>query len=232
MKNEVKIRDERFTKVNERLEKMRKRQYEFAQTRSKFQIEKFIACDEYSPITKYRHLANNSYVLLEKVKNLLIERERITRQIKRKEDRQVDIKLNRIKPTEKTQDIDLDIYQLQCRLESIEIDIKGTLDEIEIFEELCDKLEKENGKPFTYEDFEKDQPNYWKIRLANKLHNSKASRLLNITEGLYNTYMMAREEPLLEDSNQIEPLPLDSSVESFNELAIKALENRPGLIEK
>ena len=216
-KIEIQIRDDRFKGISDRLNEMKKRQFEFAQSRSTFQIEKFIAMEEYTPVSKYRHLAYNSYVMMNSIKSHLLNRERILRQIERKQtilNKQSD---NHYK------DFDLDIYELNCQLEELEIQIKGTLQEIEIFEHLCDKLVKDNGKPFTQEDFENDQPNYWKIRIANQIHNNHASRVLGINEGNFTAYLKALEQPILENSNNyINQMPINSP----NDMGCVALESR------
>ena len=70
---EALISDKRFKEINEKCEQMYKRAEEFCQTRTNFQIEKFIACDEYTPITKFRHVAQNSFVALQEVRKMLIQ---------------------------------------------------------------------------------------------------------------------------------------------------------------
>lgn len=213
---DLQVRDPRFKGIADKVEEMRKRQFEFAQSRSTFQIEKFVTMEEYTPVSKYRHLAYNSYVMMNSVKSHILQRERMLRQIERKQEDIIKEKDPHYK------DYDLDIYDLNCQLEEIEVQIKGTLQEIDIFEKICDKLQKENGKPFTHEDFEKDQPNYWKIKIANQIHNNHASRLLGINEGNFTAYLKALEQPILNSENTIDQMPISSP----NDMGCIALESR------
>ena len=221
------VRDQRFEDVKDRFEKMQKREFEFAQSRSSFQIEKFIGMDEFTDISKFRLLSHNSYALMKNVKDMLISREKVLRKIDRLQQ-----KLSNDSDASE-QDYDLEIYKLQCSLDDIEIQLKGSMQEIEVFEKLCDKLEEKNGKPFTYKDFEKDQPNYWKLRIANQMHKNQAARKFGISEGNYETFLQALESPILEDSiNVIEPLPIGNSEDVFNILSIISLKDRENINTK
>lgn len=210
MKDIVILEDStRFSKVEEALNKMYKRQMEFCQTRSKFQIEKFIACEEYSDITKFRSISHNSYIAMQEVRRMIIERERKLREIKEKE---------KTKPL----NYDLDIYEINRQLDDIELRIKGLLQEVDYMEEICKELEKKNGKPFTYEQFENEEPEYWQKRLANQMHVSQIGMQTGIGEGNYKSYLMGLEQSILNDNKEITPF----NITDLNAIATVALKDR------
>ena len=213
-KIDVEVRDERFSKIRNMLESMEKRAFEFAQSRSSFQIEKFIAHDEFTPVSMFRHLSHNAHVMTEVLKDLLLDMEKVRRDLETKRtelersknptvlDKLFNKKINR--------DIDIEVYKLECAMTSMEIKAKGILQELDIFNKLCEELEKKNGKPFTYQDFEDDQPEYWKKRLTSQMHERQIGARFGIGEGNYESYLQAVKDPILPDSkNKIEPLMLE-----------------------
>ena len=212
-KNEVMIKDERYSKVREMLEKQQVRAFEFAQTRSSFQIEKFIGCDEHTPVTKFRHLSHNCYVMVESLKDILLDMEVTKRNLEKLRRRQNQSKLKKIflsllRPNN-YENLDILVYRLECSLTEMEIRVKGLLQEIHIFDKLCEELEKKNGKSFTYEDFEKDQPNYWRVRLASQMHERQIGNALGFGEGNYESLLQAMQDPILPGShNKIANLDL------------------------
>lgn len=242
------IRDSKnanFKEIEQKLEQMKERANEFCQTRSNFQIEKFIACDEYTPISKFRHVAHNSRVAMQEIRRMLIERERKLRKIenlKKAIEFQIPIEelnylnevpediLNQEKPNKINphfKDYDLDIYEIERQLEDMEIRIKGLLKEVSYMEQICDKLEKEEiektGSGFNAKKFQEREKVYWEKRLNSQMHCSQIGNMRGIGEGNYKSYLMALDTPILEDSNnQIEALSMD-----VNDLASKTLLDNP-----
>lgn len=226
--NEIKVSDERFNPVEARLQKMQKRAEEFCQGRSNFQIEKFIACDEHTPITKFRHVSHNSYVTMQEVRRMMIEKERKERDLRDK------LSLmngyDNTKPPSKNElrDLDLDIYELSRQLEEIDIRIKGLLKEVDYMEAICDQLEKENGKPFTAEQYQAEEPMYWQKRLSSQMLRSVEDKMTGTGEGNIMSTWMAMEKPILPNSpNQIGPV----NIRSLDQLATLALGDRKGVGE-
>ena len=177
------VRDPQFNAIEKQLELMRNRAIEFSQCRSNHQIEKFIACDEYTPITRYRHVAHNSYVAMQEVRRMMIERERKLRSIEKKQKECND------KNNPKYNDYDLDIYEQTRQIEDIEIRVTGLMKEIEVMETICTELETKNGKPFTNEQFQQEEPDYWRKRLASQMHRSQVGAKTGIGEGNYDSYL-------------------------------------------
>lgn len=215
----VLVNDDRFNNVEQRLEKMKERATEFCQCRSNFQIEKFIACTEYTDATKFKHVSHNSYVTMQEVRRLLIDRERKLREIKRKSE---------LMNNHKEYDYDLDVYELSRQLEDIDIRIKGLLKEVDYMEHICDELEHKNGKPFTAQQLDDEEPIYWERRLASQMFNSQQGAKWGIGEGNLQSYFNALETPVLPGSkNNINPIYYGNE----QQLAALALGNKPGVKE-
>lgn len=233
MSEELKVRDDRFEKVEKRLEAMHNRAKEFCQTRSNFQIEKFICEDEYTPITKFRHVGHNSYVALQEVRRMLIERERTLRKIERMQKAYDEYcKLpEKDKIDHEAQDYDLDIYEASRQLEDMEIRLQGLLREIDYMETICERLEKEEiektGEGFTAKKYQEQEPEYWAKRFAMQMHQSQIGALNQIGEGNYRSYIQALTKPVLDDGLQIEPF----NIQDLNSIAVKALIDKPGVNE-
>ena len=227
---EINIRDKRFSSIEARLEKMSKRANEFCQTRSNHQIEKFICEDEYTPITKFRHVAHNSYVAMQEIRRMVIERERILREIDAKqtiyEEYQNNPNVKPFKEGERIEDYDLDIYEKSRQLDDLEIRIKGLSQEVDYMETICDKLEEENGKPFTAEQYQEEEPIYWQKRFATQMHQSQIGQQLGIGEGNYRSYLQSIAKPVLDDGQQMQAFPLTPDA-----IATVALSGRPGIEE-
>jgi hypothetical protein len=218
----LQVRDSRFKSIEDKLESMKMRAEEFCQSRTNFQLEKFLACDEYSPIMKFRHVAHNSHVAMQEARKLIIERERKLREMQQKEKEIIDSG----DPHHKN--YDLDIYEVNRYLEDLEIRIKGMLREVDYMERICDQLEKENGRPFTMGQLEDEQPEYWRRRFARQsLRSIEASRS-GVNEGNIHSIWMATEKPILLDSkNQMRPL----NYYDANELGYTTFQGIRGLEE-
>ncbi len=221
---QVKVRDERFKDINDHLEEMRSRQEEFCQSRSEFQIEKFIACDEHTPASRFRMISHNSYVALQEARRLMIERERKQRKIDK-----LTMVIETAGKGDRTYDnCDLDIYELQRQLQDDDIRIKGLLREVQCMEAICAQLEKDNGKKFTYEQFRAEEPEYWRIRLASQMHRDRIGGMMGIGAGNYSSYLQAVEKPILPDScNKITPFNFSDN----NAIATVALDTKQGVSE-
>ena len=212
--------------------------------RSNFQIEKFIACDEYTTITKFRHVAHNSYVAMQEIRRMLIDREKQERKLERLRKaikyQTIIGKINTITKNSLIsenidphfKDYDLEIFEINRQLEDIEIRIKGLSAEVDYMESICDTLEateiEETGTGFTSEKYQDREPAYWHLRLASQMHRSQIGAQTGVGEGNYMSALMAAEKPILESSqNQIPKISMD-----VNELAVTALLPRDGIREQ
>ena len=246
IEKKVDVRDERFSNVESRIEKMQDRANEFSQTRSNFQLECYIAGDEYTPITKFRHVAHNSYVAMQEVRRMLIDREKQERKLERLHKAiKHQVLVSKVDAINESctlsdphlvnphfKDYDLEIFEISRQLEDVELRIKGLSAEVDYMERICDTLEaaeiKQTGTGFTNEKYQEREPEYWHLRLASQMHRSQIGAQTGVGEGNYMSALMAAEKPILEDSkNQIPKISMD-----VNELAVTALLPRDGVREQ
>lgn len=177
-------------------EKLGKRFKEFAQRKSDFQIEKFIACSDGTiPSHQYRHVLAQMRIALTELKRRIIDRERRDRERNRALE-------------QRYEDYDLDVAEAETEMESLTYDIDSKLIEINMYAKILEQLEKDNGRPFTNEDYQDDEPEYWKRRFARQIHDSVIDRETGCGQGNLIAMREACTETILPDSpNIIDILP-------------------------
>ncbi|MEA3281680.1 MAG: hypothetical protein U9Q68_03835 [Euryarchaeota archaeon] len=171
---------------------------EFAQRTSNFQIEKFVACsDSQIPSHQYRHVLVQMRVALTELRRRLTERERA----ERKQARAIE---------HKPIDYDLDVAEAITEIEHLGYGIDAKLIEINKYAEIMTQLEKEHGKPFTNEEYQADEPEYWRRRLAQQLHDAVVDRQTGCgTSNLVAMREACCESPLPGSKNRIDVLPIE-----------------------
>lgn len=189
--------------IESRLSKMRERAFEFAQARTSFQIEKFIGCDEITPTTRFRHLAHNSFMTLRTVKRAVLERERTERALQRVQKKQNSFIVKLKKFFGADYDLDIDIARLTEQIEDLDMQIKGGLAEVDVFEKLCDELEKQNGEPFSAAQLEAEEPLHWERKLALGGYQDQVSRATGVSPGNLHAMFQASASPILSGSNNL-----------------------------
>ena len=181
-------------------EKLKSQFSEFAQRKSDFQIEKFVACsDSTIPSHIYRHTLVQMRVALTELKRRIIDRERHIRTRDRAED-QFDHAPDK--------DFDLDVAAAETEIESLTYDIDSKLIEINLYARILEHLEDDHGKPFTNEEFQADEPEYWRQRFARQVYDSMIDRQTGCGQGNMVAMREACYPTILPDSvNRIEELP-------------------------
>lgn len=182
-------------------DKLRDQFKEFSQRKSDFQIEKFTACsDSTIPSHQYRHTLTQIRVCMTELKRRVIDRERHIR--------------NRDRATEqKCEDWDLDVAVANTEIESLTYDIESKLIEINGYAVILEHLETEHGKPFTNEEYQADEPEYWRRRFARQLHDSVVDRRTGCGQGNLVALREACYDPIIPDSpNQLDMLPMDTEM--------------------
>lgn len=216
------IKDTRYSKVKEMVDKAKEREREFCQTRSAFQIEKFIGGDEYTLASKYRHVSHNCYVTMKEAERMILQIEELNRSKFILEDKINDNDTGSIL----SNNWDIELIKLNRSIEDTEIRVAGLLKEIDIMTQICDALEKKNGVPITYKQFESEEPEYWRVRLASQMHQTLTGNQLGVGEGNYKAYLNSVATPDVSNSiNKIAPFNISSS----NDVAVTALESIDGV---
>ena len=177
-------------------EKLRDKFHEFAQRKSNFQIEKFIACsDSTIPSHQYRHVLAQMRVALTELKRRIIDRER--------QDRKRNRALEEVYI-----DYDLDVAEAETEMESLSYDIDSKLIEVNGYANILEHLEKEHGHPFTNEEYQSDEPEYWRRRFARQMHDSVVDRETGCGQGNLVAMREACSPTILPHSpNKIDVLP-------------------------
>lgn len=187
-----------ITNYEDHHEKLRNTFAEFAQRKSNFQIEKFVACsDGMIPSHQYRHVLAQLRVALTELKRRVVDRERRDR------------KRNRALE-QRYEDYDLDVAEAETEIESLTYDIDSKLIEINQYAQILEHLEKEHGKPFTNEEYQADEPEYWRRRFAQQLHDSVVDRETGCGQSNLVAMREACCDPILPNSpNCIDVLPMN-----------------------
>lgn len=166
---------------------------EHAQGRSNFQIEKFIALDNFTVASSFNALLKNRRILAEGLFSKVTE-------MKEKQ-REFDYKW-KDKPNNEPIEwwdgqgnrkmcwYDLDQMNLENYLKSSELEIRDRVQQIEFFDKLLNKLIEMNGGPITREQFEEEDHVYWERRFANQAYDEMISRATGISIG--NVHSMRR----------------------------------------
>jgi hypothetical protein len=198
---------------------------EHAQGRSNFQIEKFIALDNFTVASSFNALLKNRRIMAEGLFSKIIE-------MKEKQ-REFDMKW---KDTPKDKPIefgvgdekkycwyDLDSLTLENFLRSAELEIRDRTQQIEFFDKLLNKLIEMNGGPITKEQFEQEDHIYWERRFANQAYDEMVSRQTGISIGNLHSMRRATAPTLVShDVNRVK--------NGFPDLG-KAIEGGQGQIE-
>ncbi len=169
---------------------------EFAQGVTDFQIEVFIANGE-GPIDRfpthaYRHLLAQIRPLISEMRRVIIEKERVSRRL---------TKLHKETP----EDWDLDSIELEYKIKDIDIDIKGKEATYKTYERLLTYIRETYG-PFTNEDLQKQEAEYWRYRLSKQMFDSKHGAITGAGSGNLNSLRMAFHGSILPDTlHKLEP---------------------------
>ena len=198
---------------------------EHAQGRSNFQIEKFIALDNFTVASSFNALLKNRRIMAEGLFTKIIEMKEKQREFDMKwKDIPKDVPIEfGIGDEKKHCWYDLDFLSLENFLRSSELEIRDRTQQIQFFDKLLNKLIETNGGPITKEQFEQEDHIYWERRFANQAYDEMVSRKTGISIG--NLHSMRRSTaPTLvsQDVNRVK--------NGFPDLG-KAIEGDQGQIE-
>lgn len=165
---------------------------EHAQGRTNFQIEKFIALDNFTISSSFNALLKNRRIMAEGLFTKIIEMKEKQREFDMKwKDNPKDIPIEfGTGENKKYCWYDLDSLTLENFLRSSELEIRDRTQQIEFFDKLLNKLIEMNGGPITREQFEKEDHIYWERRFANQSYDEMVSRKTGISIG--NLHSMRR----------------------------------------
>lgn len=184
---------------------------EFAQGRTNFQIEKFIGLGDETPANNYNNVLYQTRVM----------RGEFMREVKRgiELQRNFDYRWNKHladngpeEPLEVSDGdggtkliwYDLEKMELEHTVHELRLSIKDKIQQLETFDAILNKLEENNGKPFTKEQYEEEAPEYWEKRFERQSVDDIISARIGVTTGNTKSIRQALAAPILDGSkNQI-----------------------------
>lgn len=180
---------------------------EHAQGRTNFQIEKFIALDNFTIASAFTSLLKNRRNMAEGLFSKIIEM--------KERQREFDLKWENTPKDKPLGDngshswYDLDSLKLENYLRSSELEIRDRTQQINFFDKLLDKLIEMNGGPITKEQFEQEDHIYWERRFANQAYDEILSGQTGISVGNLHSIRRATAPTLIsDDKNRIKnPFP-------------------------
>ena len=159
---------------------------ELAQTRSNFQIEKFIVLGNYTipaavhAVLKERRVSAEAYV------ELLITMKEKSREFEHRwkdNDRSQPVETKTAEGGYKQHWFDLDQYRLYVFLKSSELEIRDRIQQMETLDKILHSLYEKNGGPVSREQFESEDHIYWERRFADQMYDEIISKNSGISQG-------------------------------------------------
>jgi hypothetical protein len=145
---------------------------ELAQGRSDFQIEKFIIHDNFTLPSAFKAAIINRRGVAEGLLQQIIEAKRAAREFYYKwegKDKTQPIWWKNRQGGEELTWYDIDEFHFHRMLEGLNRGFKSSVEELECFDKLINRLVELNGNQLVSRDqYNADQPNYWERRLANQ----------------------------------------------------------------
>lgn len=175
---------------------------EHAQGRSNFQIEKFIALDNFTIASTFQAMLKNRRIMAEGLFSKITEMKEHQREFDYKwtdRDRNEPMQWPTKDGGAKLHWYDLDYLNLQNFLKSSELEIRDRIQQIEFFDKILEKLLEQNGGPITREQFEAEDHVYWERRFANQAMDEMLSRTTGISIGNLHSMRRATAPTLVSD---------------------------------
>ena len=145
---------------------------ELAQSRSDFQIEKFIIHDNFTIPSAFKAALINRRSVAEGLLQQIIDAKRAAREFHYKwegKDKTEPIWWKTRQGGEELSWYDIDEFHFHRMLDGLNRGFKAAVEELECFDKLISRLIELNGnKLISREQFNEDQPEYWERRLANQ----------------------------------------------------------------
>jgi hypothetical protein len=187
MKNTNLQKHEEYNKIFEELKEQFK---EMGRLKSDFDIEKFTVKSKgvNLPAHDFHMLLRQYRFAVTEAKRMYIEKERLQR------------KLDRLM-TNKPEDYDLDVMDLQRQIDDIEIDLVNKKGSIDGFEVCRQELIRQNGgKPYTDKQYQDEEPKFWEQKAKRQVLAQLRERNTGIKEGTTEFIEWLESPTLLPDS--------------------------------
>ena len=190
-----------YSHLEEKFDELKSQFLEMGQLKSEFDIEKFTVKREGNFIAHNFHFLMRQYSLtLYEYKRLLLDREELTRQIDELKEL---YKSGERKIGDKY--IDIEIKRKQNEIDMIDLNIINRERMIEYFEKCRLKLiELNGGEPPTNEQYQAEEPEYWRWFLLRKALWQFKQAATGISEGIWENIDYLEEMPLINPAYRVE----------------------------
>lgn len=230
-----------FEYANKQFQELKDQFIEMAQIKSDFDIEKFTVKKEGNFIAHNFHFLMRQYSLtLNELRKFLIEVQEIKRKIKEYEKKSTEKIIVYQGANEVEKYADLYVDELYNRLDMLDLLIADKSIRCDRFEKMRKKLIELNGGDITNEQYQAEEPEYWKWFLQKKALAQMTQRNTGIHEGIIENIHYLEETPLINPEFQVKmrgkngnPLDFDEAVRNVeirkllqtNKKSLKRLEN-------
>ncbi len=202
--------------VDEKFNNLKNQFIEMGQLKSEFDIEKFTIRKEGNFIAHNFHFLMRQYQFaLFELRRMLLDKEEKTRRLNEyidmKENKNVDTITvtvsmpERKSAIEEKRYLDIEIKRLQNAIDSEDINMTNQACMVEHFEKCRQFLIKQNnGNAPTNEQYQKEEPLYWKWFVMKKALQQFKQRETGITEGIWEAIDHIEENPVINNEYQVE----------------------------
>ncbi len=189
-----------YSRLEEKFGELKSQFLEMGQLKSDFDIEKFTVKREGNFIAHNFHFLMRQYSLaLYEYRRLILDREEKIRNIKELKKQQ---ELGDNKIGDKY--IDIEIKRKENEIDLIDLNIINRERMIEYFEKCRKKLiELNGGRPPTNEQYQKEEPEYWRWFLLRKALWQFKQANTGISEGVWENIDYLEEVPLINPDYQV-----------------------------
>lgn len=203
-----------FRQVFDEIFRWEEQDKEHAQSRSNFQIEKFIALDNFTISSAFHSLLKNRRVLAEGLFHKVTEMKEAQREFDHKwKDKPKDQPIEWM--GKKLCWYDIDSMRFENYMRSAELELRDRVQQMRFFDGLLDKLIETNGGPITKEQFEEEESVYWERRLANQTYDEILSRHTGVSPGNIHSMRRAAAPTIVDDRNRVkDPMDVTKMLES------------------
>lgn len=212
---------------------------EMGQLKSDFDIEKFTVMKEGDFLAHQYHFLMRQYALtIYELRRMLLDKEEKERIIDGLKPLNTNKRRTILVITEKGEEekyVDIEIHRLVNELDLLDITLQNKIKMCEYFEKVRLKLEEINGgRPPTNEDYQAEEPEYWKWFLGIKIIYQSRERATGIHQGVWENIDMVESKPIINPDFQ--RLMLQDMTDPSGNINLNKLfnenERRKGLIKR
>jgi len=192
-----------YESQNEKFNELKEQFMEMGQLKSDFDIEKFTVKKEGNFIAHNFHFLMRQYVLaLSELRRMLLEKERLERLIQ-KYSQMGNQEIYIEDGDGKTTFADIHTRDLERELDLLEVSLVNKAMMVRGFEACRLKLiELNDGKPPTNEQYQQEEPDYWKWFLQKQVIYEHKERMTGIKTGTWLAIDHLEEKPVLNENYQ------------------------------